>query len=378
MQVRITAYTTLPSRQDRGCSRPRRRSWARASVAGWWPWSRARPACLVLAGPGRPTAPRASVNRRGAPRRRPVLREPAILQDIAAGGCSTTVYVTSGDAGAERLLLPEREPASGPPTPQMAGVTNNWTTSPVTFAGKSVTAATLIASPAVQLYFMNLPDGFADGAGSARSDDASLEKLYHGQVTHDPQPWGPPRQTYTRAEVVDTLGRHHHLPAATAVRTLDFGWASSGTVTTATTTPSAGSSTTPARRYLPGAPISRVPRLHDHRAARRTSRAADLQAKRTRCSPTPRSTRAPAGRGSSAPTAGRALAGAGAHQHREAGDADGHATWPATATATASSENGGDGQTAAKAIDGVIAGYPGDHTAEWATRRVGVPAAGCS
>ena len=38
-----------------------------------------------------------------------------------------------------------------------------------------------------------------------------------------------------------------------------------------------------------------------------------------------------------------------------------------SATATASSENGYDGQTAAKAIDGVISGYPGDHTAEWAT-----------
>ncbi|MQA33416.1 DUF7402 domain-containing protein, partial [Modestobacter roseus] len=38
------------------------------------------------------------------------------------------------------------------------------------------------------------------------------------------------------------------------------------------------------------------------------------------------------------------------------------------ATASASSQNGNDGQTAAKAIDGVADGYPGDHTAEWATQ----------
>ena len=38
-----------------------------------------------------------------------------------------------------------------------------------------------------------------------------------------------------------------------------------------------------------------------------------------------------------------------------------------SATATASSQNTSTGQTAAKAIDGVIGGYPGDYTVEWAT-----------
>ena len=38
-----------------------------------------------------------------------------------------------------------------------------------------------------------------------------------------------------------------------------------------------------------------------------------------------------------------------------------------TAVATASSQNTSTGQTAAKAIDGVIGGYPGDYTVEWAT-----------
>jgi len=39
-----------------------------------------------------------------------------------------------------------------------------------------------------------------------------------------------------------------------------------------------------------------------------------------------------------------------------------------TATDTASSENPADGQTAAKTVDGVVDGYPGDYTKEWATR----------
>ena len=38
-----------------------------------------------------------------------------------------------------------------------------------------------------------------------------------------------------------------------------------------------------------------------------------------------------------------------------------------TATVVASSQNTATGQTAAKAIDGVAAGYPGDSSREWAT-----------
>jgi len=39
-----------------------------------------------------------------------------------------------------------------------------------------------------------------------------------------------------------------------------------------------------------------------------------------------------------------------------------------TATATASSQNAGTGQTAAKAIDGAVGGYPGNYSQEWATQ----------
>ena len=39
-----------------------------------------------------------------------------------------------------------------------------------------------------------------------------------------------------------------------------------------------------------------------------------------------------------------------------------------SATVTASSENAADGQTAVKAVDGVVDGYPGDYSKEWATK----------
>ena len=43
-------------------------------------------------------------------------------------------------------------------------------------------------------------------------------------------------------------------------------------------------------------------------------------------------------------------------------------------TVTASSQTDATGQTAVKAVDGVVDGYPGDHTKEWATNRQGVGA----
>ena len=45
-----------------------------------------------------------------------------------------------------------------------------------------------------------------------------------------------------------------------------------------------------------------------------------------------------------------------------------------SATATASTQNSGDGQTAAKAIDGSPLGYPTDYSREWVTVRQGVGA----
>ena len=92
---------------------------------------------------------------------------PLILQDIRAGRCSTTIYVTSGDAGQSSSYYQKRELGVQAAYAKMAGVTNKWTTTVSLVGTKIVTQATLKAKPAVQLYFMNLPDGFApsDAAG---------------------------------------------------------------------------------------------------------------------------------------------------------------------------------------------------------------------
>ena len=290
---------------------------------------------------------------------------PLILQDIRAGRCSTTIYVTSGDAGQSSSYYQKRELGVQAAYAKMAGVTNKWTTTVSLVGTKIVTQATLKAKPAVQLYFMNLPDGFADGAGSALSGNASLEKLYTGKVTTI-RTLGPLRQTYTRANVIDTIGRLiTTTPAATAVRTLDFDGAFGDG--DHSDHHAVGRFVNDARsRYLPKTPISGYLGYTTTRLPANVA-GADLQGKMDALF-----AYAPFDAGTCRTAVECSYSEAGSwlarvHTNLEKPVTPTGSNVAGSATATASSENAYDGQTAAKAIDGVISGYPGDHTAEWAT-----------
>ncbi len=290
---------------------------------------------------------------------------PLILQDIRAGRCSTTIYVTSGDAGQSSSYYQKRELGVQAAYAKMAGVTNKWTTTVSLVGTKIVTQATLKAKPAVQLYFMNLPDGFADGAGSALSGNASLEKLYTGKVTTI-RTLGLLRQTYTRANVIDTIGRLiTTTPAATAVRTLDFDGAFGDG--DHSDHHAVGRFVNDARsRYLPRTPISGYLGYTTTRLPANVA-GADLQGKMDALF-----AYAPFDAGTCRTAVECSYSEAGSwlarvHTNLEKPVTPTGSNVAGSATATASSENGYDGQTAAKAIDGVISGYPGDPTAEWAT-----------
>jgi hypothetical protein len=160
---------------------------------------------------------------------------PAILQTIASGGCATTAYVTSGDAGGEDSYYLGRESGVEAAYAQMAGVTNKWTTTRVTLAGKSVTRAVLTAQPALTLYFLRLPDGYIDGAGSERSNYKSLEQLELGSTanlqTLDRTTRG---RSWCRCWAASSARPRPRWCAPSTAR------ASTGTATTATTWPSVG------------------------------------------------------------------------------------------------------------------------------------------
>ena len=355
---------------------PRRRSWARASVAGL--------VALVASATGLLVSPAAaadcatsSVDLVAHPDDDLFFMNPAIVQGIAAGGCSTTVYVTSGDAGGEDSYYLGREAGVRAAYAQMAGVTNSWTTSRVTFAEKSVTRATLIARPTVQLYYLRLPDGYVDGAGSVRSDFASLGQLDLG-VAQDLRTLDTPVQTYSRAELVATLAGIITSAAPTTIRTLDqLGEYGNGDHSDHH---AVGRLATEARAAAaPGVPLAGYLGYTTTALPANVS-GSDLQAKEDAFF-----AYAPFDPGSCLSAEECAYGSSGdwlARQHTNT-DTAGEPTAPTvptgtnvagSATVTASSQNAGDGQTAVKAVDGVVDGYPGDHTAEWASAGEGVGA----
>jgi LmbE family N-acetylglucosaminyl deacetylase len=298
---------------------------------------------------------------------------PAVLQTIANGGCSTTVYVTSGDAGGADSYYLGREAGVEAAYAQMAGVSSQWTTTRVTVGGKSVTRATLTGNPGIQLYFLRLPDGYVDGAGSVRSDYRSLEQLELGS-TDSLQTLDAPVQTYTRRQLVSTLGAIIASATPTVVRTLDdlgaYGdgdhsdhhavgrLAKNARDQYAAAVPFTGylgytTSALPANvsgselhakedAFFAYAPYDPGSCLSEEECAYGSS--GDWLVRQHTNTDTPTATEP------TVPT-GTNVAG--------------------SAAVTASSENAADGQTAVKAVDGVVDGYPGDHTAEWVSQGEG-------
>ncbi|MGY1820430.1 DUF7402 domain-containing protein [Geodermatophilus sp. SYSU D00079] len=299
---------------------------------------------------------------------------PDVLRTIASGGCSATVYVTSGDAGGEDAYYVGRETGVKAAYAQMAGVASEWTTARVTFAGRSVTRATLTARPTVQLYFLRLPDGYVDGAGSARSDHRSLEQLELG--TADAlETLDVPVQRYTRDQVVATLGAIIAASAPSAVRTLD----EEGEYGDGDHSDHHAVGRLVAEAHAAAAPSARFAGYlgYTTTALPENVEGSDLEAKMAAFF-----AYAPHDPGSCLSAEECAYGSSGdwlvrQHVNTDTPDEPSIPTGTnvaGTATVTASSQNAETGQIATKAVDGVVDGYPGDHTAEWASAGEGAGA----
>nr|WP_246406479.1 discoidin domain-containing protein [Modestobacter versicolor] len=297
---------------------------------------------------------------------------PAIARDVTAGRCSTTVFATSGDGGDRAGYSQGRELGLQAAYADMAGVANSWTAARPTFAGKAVTVMTLTARPTVQLVYLRLPDGNIDGSGFASAGYGSLEKLYRNQVS-SLSTIDAPQQTYTRSALVATLGAALTAASPTAIRTMDdvhdYGDGDhSDHYTVARLTAEARAQYLPSVRfngYL-GYPGGYLPEnvTGTDRAAKLSAFEAYAPYDSAMC-PTLEECRA-AGRPDALWLLRSYLTDGGSDTTPDPGTEDGNAA--AAARVTASSQNTETGQLAAKAVDGTVDGWPGDHTAEWATQ----------
>lgn len=300
-----------------------------------------------------------------------LFQSPALLHNVQHGQCVRTVYLTAGDSGDPAWYWMGREAGVEAAYAQMAGVSNNWTTSDAAISGHPVHLRVLTGKPTISLVYLRLPDGNMNGSGFAATGHESLQKLYTGSIATIHAVDGS--TSYSLAALRTTLLGLMNIFKPNQINTLDYvgGYGDGdhsdhhtvGYLVQATQLlfqmphglagyqgydETAKASNVVSRDATVKAEVFYTYATYDWQTC-------DSEAK---CAAHPESLWIPrqyiVGASTWPPKAPPVRPAAGAN-------------FALSATATASSQNMATGQTASKAIDGVIDGYPGDSTKEWAT-----------
>ncbi|GAB1197734.1 hypothetical protein APSETT444_007037 [Aspergillus pseudonomiae] len=129
---------------------------------------------------------------------------PDILHEVQAGRRVRTVFLTAGDAGEVSTgYWEQRQAGSQAAYAQMADVSDIWTQSDAGIDGKNIPAFTLAGNPDISLVFLQLPDGNGVGDGFPSTGSASLQKLWQSEISSIQTVNGS--TSYTNDELIDTL-----------------------------------------------------------------------------------------------------------------------------------------------------------------------------
>ncbi|KAF2477814.1 uncharacterized protein BDR25DRAFT_364780 [Lindgomyces ingoldianus] len=151
-------------------------------------------------------------------------QNPDLFHDFYVFKCVTTVLFTSGDRGRttgnfsymlERGLEDAYSYMAGTAPDETA-----WDETHVQFNGKVILFRSLKDVPQVQILYLRLPSGTADGSGYAANDGESLKRLYDGDIKSLTAIDGS--STYTLESLQDLLGAILKKRAACDIRVLDF------------------------------------------------------------------------------------------------------------------------------------------------------------
>ncbi|MFI1988307.1 PIG-L family deacetylase [Actinoplanes sp. NPDC020271] len=138
---------------------------------------------------------------------------PEISDDVRAGRCVTTLYVTSGDAARGPAYWRGREEGEMAAYARMAARPSRWTEDTLTVNGHAVHRATLDGA-AITLLFLRLPDRVGGWP------DQTLQLLWLDPSTRVRPLDGSP--AYTRASLLGVLGSLFETHRPRIIRTLDF------------------------------------------------------------------------------------------------------------------------------------------------------------
>lgn len=145
---------------------------------------------------------------------------PDVINDIRAGRCVRTLFVTAGDAGNPYPDSLYRENGPKAAYAQMAGLANNWVATDDGVAGRTIQVLNLVGNSRVSIAFLRLPDGFPAGQGSATYGGRSLSKLWTGAISSITAVDGS--ETYSRSTLISTLAAMMTDFQPTTIRTQDY------------------------------------------------------------------------------------------------------------------------------------------------------------
>lgn len=289
---------------------------------------------------------------------------PDIITDLADSKTHTVLYLTAGDAGStDPTYWQNREVGVRAAYSLLLDDAGSWTLGTETFAGITVHTAVL---GRVKHIYLRLPDGNQDGTGWASTDYLSLRHLYYGDYG-----WGL-ASSITDVEGVNTLTKRQLLDFVRAVavaekpaivRTLNasMSWNSGGGADDHSDHIMAGRIAYSALENL-GVPIVYY-RGYDTVATEPVNVTGELYDKSLQAMQAYQPydpaivtiTTDWVSRQYNADPPYTPVAGPGGTGLNLA----------LNASVLPSSQNDADSQTAVKAIDGVIDGYPGDSSKEW-------------
>lgn len=113
-----------------------------------------------------------------------IFMNPDLQNDLNAGACATTVFLTAGDSGNGTQYWEDREIG-----PEMAYATMTamdpgpeWNRGSATFAGHRLHVSRSPGQGRITLCSLRLPDGDLDGTGTETTGHRSLSKLLDGRI----------------------------------------------------------------------------------------------------------------------------------------------------------------------------------------------------
>ncbi|KAB8239304.1 PIG-L family deacetylase [Aspergillus alliaceus] len=146
---------------------------------------------------------------------------PDLLHAIQASRKVRTVFLTAGDAGETSTgYWEQRQAGSQAAYAQMANVDNAWTQSDAGIHGKNIPLFTLNGNPDISLAFLQLPDGNLGGNGFPNTGSASLQKLWQSEISSIQAVNGS--TSYTSDELLNALATLMSDFQPDRVNTLDY------------------------------------------------------------------------------------------------------------------------------------------------------------